>query len=74
MAQELLTTFENELGGVLLEPATGGTFYIFVGDKIIWSRKEKGCFPDLKELKQRIRDIVSPDKGLGHSEPKGHNL
>eukprot|EP00588_Corethron_pennatum_P005928 CAMPEP_0194288410 /NCGR_PEP_ID=MMETSP0169-20130528/36754_1 /TAXON_ID=218684 /ORGANISM="Corethron pennatum, Strain L29A3" /LENGTH=77 /DNA_ID=CAMNT_0039035401 /DNA_START=411 /DNA_END=644 /DNA_ORIENTATION=+ len=34
----------------------------------IWNRKLEGKFPETKELKQRIRDIVRPEKDLGHSD------
>jgi len=68
MAQELLTTFEAELGEVALKPGTGGVFDIRLGKEIIWSRKEKGRFPDIKELKQLIRDSVAPGKDLGHTD------
>lgn len=68
MAQELLTTFEEELGSVALTPATGGVFEISVNGEAIWSRKEAGRFPDIKELKQLVRDRVAPSKPLGHSE------
>ena len=68
MAQELLTTFQDELGEVALAPGTGGVFEIFVDDALLWSRHEQGRFPDIKELKQLIRDRIAPDKDLGHSE------
>ncbi len=67
-AQELLTTFQEELGAVTMEPAAGGTFRIFLDEALIWCRKEKGGFPEMKELKQIIRDRVFPDKDLGHSD------
>lgn len=70
IAQELLTTFESELGEVALRPGTGGVFDVYVGDELIWSRKEQGRFPDIKELKQLVRDRVSPDRHLGHSDTK----
>lgn len=70
MAQELLTTFEEELGEVALCPGTGGIFEIRVNDELVWSRAESGRFPDIKELKQLVRDKVSPEKNLGHSEKK----
>ncbi len=70
MQQELLTTFEAELGGVTLAPGTGGVFDVRVGGKTVWSRKESGRFPDIKELKQLVRDAVAPEKDLGHSERK----
>lgn len=68
MAQELLTTFDLEIGEVALVPGTGGIFEIRVGDELIWSRKEKGRFPDIKELKQLVRDRVAPGRDLGHSD------
>ncbi len=68
MAQELLTTFEAELGGVTLVPGTGGVFEVRVGRKTIWSRKEQGRFPDIVELKRLVRDRVAPDKNLGHTD------
>lgn len=68
MAQELLTTFENELEEVSLVPGRGGVFDIMSGDEIIWSRKEKKRFPNITELKQIVRDRIAPDKDLGHSD------
>lgn len=67
-AQELLTTFESEIGEVALVPGTGGTFEVRVDDETIWSRKERGRFPELKEIKQLVRDRVAPGKDLGHSD------
>ena len=67
-AQELLTTFEEELDEVALRPGDLGQFDIYLNETLIWCRKEEGGFPELKELKQRIRDIVSPEKSLGHSD------
>ena len=70
MAQELLTSFEAELTEVALAPGTGGVFEVRVNNDLIWSRAEQGRFPDIKELKQLVRDRVAPDKDLGHSERK----
>lgn len=69
-AQELLVTFEDELGGVTLIPGSGGVFDVAIGEKVVWSRKAEGRFPELKELKQRLRDIVDPERPLGHSDRK----
>jgi selenoprotein W-related protein len=66
MAQELLTTFEQELGEVALRPGTGGVFEVRADGDTVWSRKAEGGFPDIKELKQRVRDRIAPDKPLGH--------
>lgn len=68
MTQELLTTFEAEIGEVALIPATGGMFDVKVDDVLIFSRKKEGRFPESKELKQLVRDKIAPDKSLGHSD------
>lgn len=68
-AQELLTTFENELAEVALVPGrTGGVFVVRLGDEVVFDRKAEGGFPELRDLKQRIRDRVAPDRDLGHSD------
>lgn len=66
MAQELLQTFGQSLGEVALVPSTGGTFVIAVDGAIVWERKADGGFPDVKALKQRVRDRLDPGRDLGH--------
>ena len=68
MAQELLNTFADELGEVALMPGVGGVFEIRAEGVVVWSRAEAGRFPEIKELKQLVRDRVAPDKDLGHAE------
>ena len=68
MAQELLMTFDEEISELTLKPGIGGVFDIYANDKIIWSRREKGTFPEIKELKQLVRDQIAPQKTLGHSD------
>lgn len=68
LAQELLTTFDEELGEVALVPGTGGIFEIRCDGELIYSRKEEGRFPEAKEVKQLVRDKVSPERDLGHSD------
>ncbi|MHA6247911.1 Rdx family protein [Pontibacter sp. CAU 1760] len=70
MAQELLTTFEQEIGEVALLPGTGGVFDVHLDGVLLFSRKEEGRFPESKELKQLIRDQIAPDRPLGHSDRK----
>jgi selenoprotein W-related protein len=71
MAQELLPTFAEELGsGTRIPDDTGGVFEVRLDDKLLWSRKEHGRFPDNKQLKQLVRDEVAPERGLGHSDAK----
>lgn len=68
VAQELLTTFESELGGVSLIPGSGGIFEVRLDGEVLFSRKAAGRFPESKELKQLIRDRIAPDRNLGHSD------
>lgn len=68
MAQELLTTFEAELDEVALCPGSGGVFDVHADGERVWSRAEAGRFPDITELKRAVRDVVAPDKPLGHSD------
>jgi nitronate monooxygenase len=68
MAQELLTTFQMEAGEVALVPGTGGVFDVLVDGVIVWSRAEQHRFPEMKELKQLVRDRIAPGRDLGHSE------
>lgn len=85
LGQELLTTFQNDLRAVKLSPNSqqGGVFRVHVYDEnassgsaadadkeLLWCRKTAGRFPESKELKQIVRDVISPEKGLGHSDNK----
>jgi len=68
MAQEFLTTFIEDIKGVTLIPSeTGGRYTISVNDVVVYDRKEAGGFLEIKQLKQLIRDVVNPEKDLGHS-------
>jgi selenoprotein W-related protein len=70
MAQELLYTFAEELTEVALKPSPeGGVFVIRLDGETIWDRETDGGFPDVKQLKQRVRDRVNPERNLGHLEP-----
>lgn len=69
MAQELLTTFTNDLYAVQLKPSeVAGRYIIKMGEQLLWDRKREGHFPEPKEIKQRVRDIIAPDRSLGHSD------
>ncbi|MFN4277382.1 MAG: SelT/SelW/SelH family protein [Ferrovibrio sp.] len=66
MAQELLSTFGDDLAEVALQPGTGGIFEIRYDDDTIWERKRDNGFPDVKTLKQIVRDRLDPQRDLGH--------
>ena len=68
MAQELLTTFSQEIGELVLMPGKGGILEIRVNGESLFSRKEMGRFPEMKELKQLVRDKIAPEKSLGLSD------
>ena len=68
MAQELLMTFADELGEIALVPGDGGVFQLRVDDELIACRKRDDGFPELAELKRRVRDRVAPERELGHSD------
>lgn len=79
VAQELLTTFGTRLGEVALVPGTGGVFRVTVRpgsgapddggtEQVIWDRAVEGAFPELPQLKARLRDVVAPDLALGHTD------
>lgn len=68
MAQELLSTFEGEIAEVALIPGSGGIFEVRAGGQVLWSRHARKRFPEIKELKQVVRDAVAPGKSLGHAD------
>jgi len=68
IAQELLTTFDSELGEVVLVPGEGGVFEVRLDGELLFSRAQQGRFPETKELKQLVRDRVAPGRDLGHSD------
>lgn len=68
-AQELLTTFTDYVDSVKLKPSeVSGVFSIEVDAQEIWNRKTDDGFPEIKVLKQRVRNIVAPELSLGHSD------
>ncbi|MCD1616825.1 SelT/SelW/SelH family protein [Salipiger marinus] len=66
MAQELLSTFGEDLGGVTLIPGHGGIYEVHVDGHLLWERKRDGGFPEARVLKQRLRDAIAPERDLGH--------
>ena len=75
MAQEILTTFSDDVQQVTLLPSeVGGSYKIFIDDKKIFDRKESNGFPEIKALKQMVRDVVNPQKSLGHADKKPGTL
>ena len=68
MAEELLTTFQDEIGEIALIPSGGGIFEIRADKELVWGLKAEGRFPEPKEIKQRVRDKIAPGRALGHAD------
>ena len=69
IAQELLQTFEGDIDEAALRPSlTPGIRRIHANGQQVWDRKTERGLPELKDLKRRVRDIIAPDKNLGHAE------
>ena len=68
LSQELLSTFESDIGEVALVPGDSGEFRVIASEQVVWDRKVDGGFPQPKELKQRVRDVIAPQRDLGHSD------
>ncbi|CRL23369.1 Selenoprotein, Rdx type [Penicillium camemberti] len=79
-AQELLSTFGTDLGEVALVPKTGGVFTVTIWhgtmvdgeittqENILWDRKRDGGFPEVKALKSLVRNVIAPNRDLGHTD------
>jgi selT/selW/selH-like putative selenoprotein len=78
---ELFLTFPPpNIANIVLTPLnsdeTAGQFRVWLSYGaerallLMWDRKMEGGFPELKVLKQRIRDKIQPGKSLGHSDKK----
>ncbi|KAL4977236.1 Rdx family-domain-containing protein [Aspergillus desertorum] len=93
-AQELLSTFNTDIGEIALVPRTRGIFTVTIFSSvstststasdsqsnsesephfskegtILWDRKRDGGFPEVKELKSRVRNVIDPGRDLGHTD------
>ena len=73
LAQELLMTFDDDIKSVRLIPSQGGVFKVRANTQEIWCRKAQEGFPEAKVLKQRLRDLIDPQRDLGHVDKKPVN-
>lgn len=53
-------------------PGTDGVFRVTLdagdGPVLLWDRRVDGGFPEIPDLKRRVRDAVAPDLPLGHTD------
>lgn len=69
LAQELLSTFEDDLTEVALKPGSGGIFEVSLEGETIATNRESGQMPDTTDVKRLIRDRIAPDRRIGHDPP-----
>ena len=50
VATEILNKYGNTINSLTLIPSGGGVFEVIKNDKLIFSKKESGRFPELNEL------------------------
>ncbi|SJX65268.1 uncharacterized protein SRS1_16091 [Sporisorium reilianum f. sp. reilianum] len=58
-----------------VDDVSAGRFRVYIaadasGLALVWDRKVQGGFPEMRVLKQKVRDVVNPRFGLGHSDKK----
>ena len=66
LAQELLSTFEKELGEVALVPSSGGILEVTLDGEMIATNRETKKMPEAGEVKRLVRDRIAPDRAVGH--------
>jgi len=62
LAQEVLTTFVDELAEVALVPGKGGVFDVRLDGETIWCRKDERRFPETRPILV-LRACRLPDDG-----------
>ena len=58
MAEELLHAYSDRIQGLALVPGAAGRFEVTANGRLIFSKAGEGRFPDLKELKDKLSDVI----------------
>ena len=66
LAQELLSTFEAEIGEVALRPGSGGIFEITLDGEVLATNRDSGEISDAADVKRLLRDRIAPERRIGH--------
>ncbi len=66
LAQELLSSFEKELGEVALVPSSGGIFEVKLDGETLATNRETKVMPEAGEVKRLLRDRIAPERTIGH--------
>ena len=67
VAQELLHTFEDHLGGITLVPGGGGQFDLHLDGTLLFSNQSAGRFPEMRELRELIAGRIEGAPRPRHS-------
>lgn len=62
MTSQLLTTYKQRISELTLIPAGGGAFELSVGGKLLYSKLEKGQFPDEKWAIEAVGEVLRKHK------------
>ncbi len=66
MAQELLSSFEDDLSEVVIKPGSGGILEVTLDGDVIATNRDHQPMPDTSDVKRAIRDRIAPDQRVGH--------
>jgi selenoprotein W-related protein len=70
IAQELLHTYGEFVASLTLVPAHGGTLVVRVGGEVVFSNKEAGRFPEIRELKELLNErLEAAERGTIKRHP-----
>ncbi|MGA2286416.1 MAG: Rdx family protein [Dehalococcoidia bacterium] len=58
-AAELLTELGNRVEALRLVPSGGGRFEVTVNGKLAYSKAATGRFPELSEVQQAVREMLT---------------
>lgn len=68
LAQEILSTFEEDIGEVALVPSGGGILEVRVNGEVVASNRDGATIPDVRDVKRAVRDRVAPGRKFGHED------
>jgi selenoprotein W-related protein len=57
-AEELLYEFGDRIQRLSLVPSAGGRFEVTADGRLIFSKAGEGRFPELREIKDKLRELV----------------
>ena len=59
MAEEMLQEYGEQVADLTLVPSAGGRFEVTVNGRLAFSKAAGGRFPELKELKGKVRVLLA---------------